>query len=83
MSSLSGSEGGDDSQPSQNSNASPPFNRQFREAFGIEEHELHEVDELEETARRVETYLKPMLEPEYARLAPRISQSICGHMPRI
>ena len=79
MSSLSGSSR-DDPQPSQNSNASPAFNREFREAFGITEREIREVDELEETARRVETYLRPMLEPEYAKIsASNLSKHMWSH----
>jgi cell pole-organizing protein PopZ len=79
-SSLSGSEDRNDSQPSQNSNASPSHStsRQFREAFGLEEHEIREINQLEETARRVETYLRPMLEPEYAKVA-KVSQ-LSRHM---
>ena len=80
-SSLSGSESRNDSQPSQNSNASPSHHstsRQFREAFGIEEHEIREINQLEETARRVDTYLRPMLEPEYAKVT-KVSQ-LSRHM---
>ena len=79
-SSLSGSKSRNDSQPSQNSIASPSHStsREFREAFGIEEHEIEEINQLEETARRVETYLRPMLEPEYAKVT-KVSQ-LSRHM---
>ena len=67
LSSLSGSEGrGGSSQSSPRSNDSMnTFDRQFRGAFGMEE---HEINQLEDSARRVETYLRPMLEPEYAKI---------------
>ena len=69
LSSLSGSEGrGGSSQSSPRSNDSMnTFDRQFRGAFGLNMEE-HEINELEDSARRVETYLRPMLEPEYAKI---------------